>query len=233
MGMIGGTSAVEYLEEVLAQGRSSECAWACLGLGFALKHVRDDRAMSRLLFHATSHANRSTRGAAAIGLGLAQSKEAVGDLIKILKKGDDPAHRGYSALALGIIGDTKALGPLKKAIRGNEMPQVKIQAALALALMRDTSCVDDLIALLLHSTNDSTKGFLALSLSLMGDFRVVDKMHETIHESILDDITLQHCVHLASKMLSGLTAPYLDRLAVGSNFASEFPLVQYLLDFGI
>jgi HEAT repeat protein len=233
IGMIGGPSAVELLEQIISQGRSSECSWACLGLGFALRNVTNDKAMAQLMLQAMTHANRSTRGAAVVGLGLAKCQGAVADLIKALKEGDDPIYRGYCALALGMIGDPKALGPLREAVRKDDLPQVKIQAALALALMRDRSCVDDLIALLLDSTDDSTKGFVALSLGLMGEIKVVDRMNETLKEGALDDITLQHCLHLTCKLLSGLVTPYLDRLAAGSNFASEYPMVGYLLDFGI
>jgi len=86
---------------------------------------------------------------------------------------------------------------------------------------------------LIESKNDSTKGFIALSLGFMGDISIVDRLHTEIQKGHLDDLTLQHCVHLVAKLLSGRPRPYLDRLAAGSNFAGEFPMVEYLLDFGI
>ncbi|MBU0755196.1 MAG: hypothetical protein KJ645_08645, partial [Planctomycetes bacterium] len=75
MGRIGGPAAIQYLERIVSKGRSSECPWACLGLGFALQNTRDDDMTKLLIVQATSHANRSVRGAAAIGLGLAGASE--------------------------------------------------------------------------------------------------------------------------------------------------------------
>ncbi|MFH2000308.1 MAG: hypothetical protein ABIK28_11545, partial [Planctomycetota bacterium] len=62
----------------------------------------------------------------------------------------------------------------------------------------------------------------------------VEKIHTAMSSNRnFDDLTLSHFVHLSSKLLSGRLAPYLDRLASGSNFACEYPLVGYLLNFGI
>jgi predicted ATPase len=49
----------------------------------------------------------------------------------------------------------------------------------------------------------------------------------------LDDQTLMHCIRLNARLLSGWTSPYLHRMAVGSNYVNEYPLVKQLLDFDV
>lgn len=233
MGRIGGAEAVKYLVQVITKGSSSDCAWACLGLGFALRNQTDEAAVRLLIEHAFSHSNRSTRGAAVIALGLLKCKDAVGDLIRMMVKGDDPAYRGYCAMALGMIGEPPVLGPIRKAMKMDPLPQVKTQAATALALMNDTSSYQDLIELLIHSPSDSIKGFAALSLAFMGDIRIVEELSTRLGSEDMDELTRSHCIKLGARLLSGRTAPYLEPLAAGSNFASEYPLVGYLLEFGL
>lgn len=70
-------------------------------------------------------------------------------------------------------------------------------------------------------------------LGFIGDATIAENLIEDMNTLELDDITLSHCSNLTSKLFSGRTAPYLEREAAGSNFASEYPLVGYLLDFGI
>jgi HEAT repeat protein len=233
MGRIGGPEAMKYLDQIVQRGQTSECGWACLGLGFAIRSSRDRAPLAHLRKVAASHGNRSLRGAAAIGLGLAKCSDAVDDLAKMMKTGDDPWYRGYCALALGMIGDPKAISELKESLQNDPMPQVQAQAALALALLHDTSAVNDLIEILLTSNNDTTKTFVSMSLSFMGDIRVVDKIHDVLSNRELDDLTAAHFIDLTTKVLSGRPEPYLKHVAEGSNFACEYPLVAYLLEFGI
>jgi HEAT repeat protein len=233
LGMIGGPAALEYLSQVAARGSNADMAWACLGSGFALQKGSNAKTIERLIFLAGSHPNRSTRSAAAIALGLGKVQAAVEPLIRMLEGGDDPYYRSYCALALGMIKDPRALGPLRKVMKEERIPTIRTQAALALALLRDRSAVPEMMEVLLTSTNDGTKAFVALSLAFMGDLQSVEIIHNTLIEKELDDLTLSHCVHLTSKLLSGRILPYLDRLAAGSNFACEYPLVADLLDYGL
>jgi HEAT repeat protein len=233
LGRLGGHTAFQHLMQAATRGSRSDMPWACLGLGFALQHGANDQAKERLIYLADTHSNRSTRSAAVIALGLGNVQAAVEPLIRMLERGDDPYYRSYCALALGMIKDVRALGPLRKVLKEEQSPTVRTQAALALALMRDRSAIPELTEVLLTSSNDSTKSFVALSLAFMGDYRIVEDIHYTLIEKELDDLTLSHCVHLTAKLLSGRILPYLDRLAAGSNFACEYPLVAELLDYGI
>ncbi|MBU0755524.1 MAG: HEAT repeat domain-containing protein, partial [Planctomycetes bacterium] len=154
-------------------------------------------------------------------------------LADVMEKGDDPMHRGYCALAMGMIGKDSSVKPLKKLLRTETIPQVRSQAALALAQLRDTTAVSELIDFLIESDNDTTKAFVALSLAYMGDLQIVDQIHNIMQMTPLDDLTLSYCISLSTRLLSGQPKPYLSRVAAGSNFACEYPMVSYLLDFGL
>jgi HEAT repeat protein len=137
-------------------------------------------------------------------------------------------------MALGLIGDPSAAPTLEDALRSDKLPQVRTQAAMALALLANTRSAQELVDLILETNNDSTKAFVTLSLSFMADLDTLEAVHEIMRANDgLDDLTLSHLVHLIAKVLSGRAVPYLDRVASGSNFACEYPLVKYLLDFGI
>lgn len=233
MGQIGGPVAVQYLNHVARKGRSSEQPWACLGLGLALREREDDNVEGHLIGRLKTGGNRSNQGAAAVALGLMKSANAVDPLIRVMQRGDDPALRGYCALALGMIGDLKSVGPLRRTLQRDSLPQVRTKAAMALALMRNKKSVPDMVTLLLSSDNDTSKTFIALSLGYMADITVVEEMLAPISEAYRDELTRMHCMHVTSKLLSGWTKPYLERIAAGSNFACEYPMVRYLLDFGI
>jgi HEAT repeat protein len=233
MGRIGGGAAIQMLEEEVSSGPPSICGWACIGLGFALEQAPDPPSVKHLIHHLNNHSNRSVRGAAAIALGLAKCKAAVPDLIKKMKEGDDPFFRGYCAMALGMIQDPAALEPLRRAFLEDDLPQVRSQAVLALALQNDFQSTGDLVDMLINSDNDAIKAFVSMSLGFMGDVRVVEAIQREINKSALDDLTLLHCIRLSCKLLSGRVTPYLDRVAAGSNFAAEFPMVGTLLEMGI
>lgn len=233
MGQIGGGVAIQYLDHVVLKGQSADRAWACLGLGLALRDHKGKQGEEHLLSQLKESGNRSIRGAAAIALGLVKSHSATEELIKMLRRGDDPGLRGYCALALGMIGDPVAATPLQRALGGDELPQVKTRAALALALMRNKRSAPDLKNLLLNTTSDVTKSFVSLSLSYMGEPSIVQDLLAPMEEAARDDLTRMYCVQLTTKLLSRWTKPYLERLAAGSNFACEYPVVAYLLEFGI
>jgi len=233
LGLIGGPLAIKHLDYVIMNGRSSECGWACLGMGLAMRKTNQKNVVNRLLVKAKNHANRSVRGAAVIGLGLIGEKRTVPALTKILQKGDDPLIRCYAATALGIINDKDSLPHLRKALKEDASPNVVCKTAIALAIMKDTESIDYMVERLLSSNNDMVQTFITLGLSFMGDMKAYDLISEAIQEKKLEEITKLHCIHLLSKLVSGMKVPYLDPIAVGSNFACEYPLVSTLLQSGI
>lgn len=234
MGQVGGPLASKHLERALVNGKSSDAPWVCLGLGFSLRETPDPKKAGRLVHALKYHGNRSARGAAAIALGLIGYTEAQGTLTQLLEKGSDATFRGYCALAVGMIGDPASIPVLRKALfRSRQHDHVKTQAAMALALLKDVQSAPDLLEELFESKNDVTKAFIALALSYLGDTEVINKALEKVKKKTNDDLTLLHCIHLTSKLLSGETAPFLTPLAEGSNFASEYSVMRRILEFGI
>lgn len=235
MGSIGGAEAVKRLTRTARMGQYSSCPWACLGLGLALRESVDPAACAVLIKQLQYNGNRSFRGAAAVALGLAKSKEAVDLLIRMLKEGDDPFFRGYCGLSLGMISDPRALDPLKRALEEDSSPQVKIQSAMALAHMNERGSVPVLYDLLFNTGNFSTQAFLAQTLGFMGDIRIVDLVLAKLkkEKDTLDEQTLSCCMLLVARLLSGRTLPYLEPLAAHSNFANDYPMMRTLLALGI
>ncbi|MHC4946587.1 MAG: HEAT repeat domain-containing protein [Planctomycetota bacterium] len=233
MGLIGGPEAMKKLRLVSTKGKSSEQAWACLGLGFALRDLHDAEVVCHLIKQATTRGNRSICGAAVIALGIGRCREAVPHLVKMLKSGDDPLLRGYCAQALGMIDDEEALPHLRKSLEKDRLPVVVSQVVLAMGLMNDRDSVPVLAELMISSPSATVKSMISWSLMYMGDTRTVDIILEALDNEGLDVHTSVVSICLLSRLLSSQTKRYMDRLAAFSNFACEFPIVGELLNSSI
>lgn len=233
IGLIGGEEALKRLFHVAMHGKSSEQAWACLGLGFALRDHYDGEVVRHLIHQATTRGNRSIRGAATIALGIGRCKEAVPQLVLILKKGDDPLLRGYSAQALGMIDDPEVLPHLRESLRSDRLPVVISQVVLALGLLNDRESVPELADLMIHSSSMVVKSMISWSLMYMGDPRTIDIVLDSLNHDDLDVHTSTVSICLLSRLLSSQTKRFMDRIAAFSNFACEFPIVEELLNSSI
>jgi HEAT repeat protein len=233
MGLIGGRQAVKHLNRIVQRGKSSERAWACLGLGFALRKQEDPGAEDQLIRWTTGSGNRSTRSAACVALGLCKSAKAVPELIRILEKGDHPFLRGYAALALGMINDPRALEPLRTAMKKDRLPQVLSQTVLALGLMHDLESAPDLMECMVETPNIVIKGMISRALQYMGEASVVQELLDRLVNVRYDVRTTKECICLLSRMLSGQTSPYLDRLSANTNFVCEYPVINHMLQYGL
>jgi len=229
LGRIGGSLAIEHLDHELLTSKSSDCGWACLGMGLALRETYQKNMVDRLLNKAENDAKRTVRSAALIGLGLVGDKKTVPPIILILQKGGDATVRCYAAMALGMIKDERALPCLRKSLFEETSPNVISQSALALALMQDTQSIELLMDLLLSSNNIRVKTFVSLGLSIMGDEEAYDLVSKALKNKDLEENTKIYCIELLSKLVSGKNIPYLDPFIAGSNFACEFPMVNDLL----
>lgn len=233
IGQIGGPDAIEKLRLVLKRGTSADLPWACLGLGLALSKSIDKEIPEDLITKLRECRNRSTKGAAAIALGLAGCKEAVNDLLGLLKDGDEPYLRGYCAMALGMIGEKRALPLLRKAVMEINLPQVNTQAAMALGLMQDRDSVPRLKELLLASRSEASKAMAARSLALLAGYETAASLLDFIKTTPSDDVTYRYTMDLISRLIMEQKIPFCDRVASYSNYTCEFPIVTFLLDFGV
>ena len=233
MGQIGGPDAIEKLRLVVKRGTSADLPWACIGLGLALSKSIDKEIPEDLITTLKKSRNRSTQGAAAIALGLARCNEAVNDLLALLKDGDEPYLRGYCAMALGMIGEKRALPLLRKAVQEVNLPQVNTQAAMALGLMQDHDSISRLKELLLESRSEASKAMAARSLALVGNHETASSLLDFINTTPSDDVTYRYTMDLISRLIMEQKIPYCDRVASFSNYTCEFPIVTFLLDFGV
>jgi len=236
MGEIGGATAVEYLKSVAARGRSSELPWAALGLGLALASAPEEKVPTVLLKKFDSCRNRSTRGALAIALGLARCTDALSRLTDSLKNDDDPYLRGYCALAMGLIGDPSAVMSLRGALTEQNLHPLNTHAALGLALLEDRYSSTKLLDRLICETSETTKAMASRSLVHMGNNLVASMISRRILDFVStktsDEITYMYLLDLVSSFAARRSEFCLDRLASGSNYFCEHPVMVYLVNFG-
>lgn len=96
---------------------------------------RFDEPIPRLI-ELLQHSDSTIRSGAALSLGDEKAKEAVLDLIRVMKNDLNADVRKYSAKALGKIGSRKALSPLKKVSKNDEDKDVRELAAEAITRMK-------------------------------------------------------------------------------------------------
>jgi len=234
IGQIGGAEAIKKLKMVLKRGVTSDHPWAALGLGIALSKEQIKEIPEILVKRFRKSRNHSTRSAAAIGLGLAGGREFVEELIECVKDGGDPYFRGYCAIALGMIGDQSAVPPLREALLEENLPPVRDQAAMALCLLNDRASVPKLIAILTKTNNnEGSKAIAARCLIHLGDLNTAKQLLDFINTKSSDENSYKYCIDLISKITTNQKTLLLDKVAVCSNYNCEFPIVSYLLGFGI
>ncbi len=233
MGQIGGPAAIKNLKLAMKRGTSPDLPWICLGLGLALHAAPNETVPKELFTILKKNRNRSTQGAAAVALGLAGRKEAIPLLLATMENNDTAYLRGYCALALGMIGDISSIPALREALKEENQPEVNNQAALALCLLYDCASADDMVELLLTTNCEATKAMASRCLTFLGDGKVAERLLEFLNTTRSDEMTYMYCMELLSKLVMGRKIPYLARLAIGSNYGSEFSVVADLLEFGI
>jgi len=233
MGLVGGETALEHLKRIATKGLCSERPWACMGMGFALRKIKDEQAENCLMSIAKASGNMSTRNATAVALGLCKCKRALPYLIKLLQKGDDPNLRGYAAIALGLINDPSALEHLRKSLREDHHTVVLGQTVLALGLMHDLESAPELMDCMIETPNIVVKGMISRCLQFMGKMQVAEKILERFTTEKYDYRTTKECICLLSRLLSSQTTPYMDKMAADSNWVMEYPVVSHMLEYGL
>ncbi|HYL97821.1 MAG TPA: HEAT repeat domain-containing protein [Blastocatellia bacterium] len=128
MGSTGSKDAVEPLMAILRDDQSTVRSEAAVALG------KLGQPALKPLTAALSDAAPLTRKLAAQALGDVQSKEAVPQLIQLVRS-DVSGARGEAIEALGKIGDPQAVDAIIAAMQGASS-SVKLQAIQALALLR-------------------------------------------------------------------------------------------------
>ncbi len=162
-------TAKDMLRKALDDARSPEQVGAySIGLGIAGdlegKKILEDKLKN------TSEAN--ARGYVAIGLGLMDDREAIGDIRTIvLESKYKPDLLKSAAIGLGLLGDKELVPELCKMLE--EAKGLSSQAAIASALgfIGDSRSVDPLVTMLKRKDGitDSARGFAAVALGIVAD----------------------------------------------------------------
>jgi len=236
MGEIGGATAIEYLKSVATRGRAPDLPWAALGLGFALATAPEAKVPALLLKKFDSCRNRSTRGALALALGLARCTDALETLTESMHDDDDPFLRGYCALAMGMIGDPSVVMSLRGALIEQNIYPLNTHAALALALLDDRYSSTRLLDRLICEWSETTKAMASRSLVHMGNNLVASMTARRILDFVAtktsDEITYMYLLDLLATFATRPCEFRIDRVAGGSNYLCEHPVMVYLVNFG-
>jgi hypothetical protein len=90
-----------------------------------------------------------------------------------------------------------------------------------------------LLDLFFETNSEAIKAMISRSLVFLGDSAEAERLLEFISSEWSDEITYMYTMELMAKLTAGQKTCHFDRIAAGSNFTCEYPIVPFLLDFGI
>jgi HEAT repeat protein len=154
------------LEREHARGRHAQREFALLALALARAPEAGPLALAEL---AKAGNAPTTRGAAAVALGLLGDASADAALLAAMAEDAHPTIRGYAALALGMIGTESSSAPLRAFFATARSPEAIGWGALGLALLGRRQDGDLFVKRLSEGANDVIGWNLVHALRLHGD----------------------------------------------------------------
>jgi HEAT repeat protein len=162
----GSGVGVGVLEQEHARGEHAQREFALLALALCRAPEAGVAAAEAL---AGSGFAPTTRGAAAVALGLLGDPSADAVLLEAMAEDAHPTVRGYAALALGMIGSDSSAAPLRAFVATARSPESVGWGALGLALLGRRADADLLVKRLSEAANDVIGWNLVHALRLHGD----------------------------------------------------------------
>lgn len=173
-----------------------------------------------------------SRGAFAVGLGLAKDEPARTRLLALLSEdGLDRELRGYCALSIGMIGISgrDVVLALEKAMAERTSEELRLQCAAALGLLGVTKARDLLIAELEGTESQVLQGQIVLALARIGDDKAIPPLLKILSDPARSDST--RAIACAGLGLVGdmEMIPTLVRLAADVNYRACVDAIQEVL----
>ena len=162
----------DVLRQQLQTHNATDRPWGALAAGvYARGRGLQAAALGAALLEGyVEQKDPSTRGAFAIGLGLAGVVAASGPLTEDFRSPGEPTLRGHTALALGLLGDRGVATEMLAACGDKATePLVREQVAMGLALLRDPDVVTTLLDVLTRVQLHAVSVGVARSLGRIGD----------------------------------------------------------------
>lgn len=174
--------AVDRLVSVLRQDRDASTRhFAAISLG----RLGGEQARAALLA-AAKDASTDMRPWVALGLGLCERRQPLGDVVPLLRakldKESNPESAAAILVALGLCGGQDVVELLGKEARGNQ-PQRAGQACVALGLTRHPDALPVLREVLRSSGSPSVLQRAALGLGILGNSAAVPDLVDLMSRS--------------------------------------------------
>jgi HEAT repeat protein len=160
------TLARTVLEREYSRNRHAQREFALLALALSRAPEAHDAAVAEL---GRPGAAPTTRGAAAVALGLLADPRADEVLLRAMNEDAHPTIRGYAALALGMIGSETSGEPLRAFVATARSPESIGWGALGLSLLGRRQDTALLVRRLADGATDVIGWNLVHALRLNGD----------------------------------------------------------------
>jgi HEAT repeat protein len=171
LGRIGGERAATHLAAGIGGPDAGERGFFLLGLGL----TGSVEAEGVLLAQFEKIKSAQERGACAIALALAGSKEALPKLRARVGEGT-PGFLSHGLMAVGLLDDAAALPLVEKQLDETSDADVRREATLAYALLRRGGAADHLVARLVSAKSTLERGTLAHAIGLVGQQSAADAL---------------------------------------------------------
>jgi HEAT repeat protein len=227
------------IRSVMEKGQGQTPAFAAVALGLVGRAVAaeggtpEEDVCAPLRERFAKGGDPQTRGAFALGSGLAQDRLAADTLrATLLDNGADKSVRGWCGLALGLIGDRSSVEAVRKTLKTETDRGLRVQMATAAGLLADATVIDDLTAVLKSPDSSNYElGSAALALGQIGDERAVAALLEiaTDTQKRFADVTRGLAVVALGQIGDRRDLPVLSRIAIDVNYRAHVPAILELL----
>lgn len=126
--------------------------------------------------------NHSSRGFAALALGLLGDQQSSIALRRSFENESDPTQKSACAIGMGLLKDTSAVSQLKGALMASNNAELRGYCCIALGLIGDTKSVGLLKQTLESALVPEVKAAAAIALASMGDQTAIPVLEKALKE---------------------------------------------------
>src|SRR5262245_28333530 len=227
------------LRRVMDKGQGQTPAFAAVALGLVGRAIvgeggtPEEDVCAPLRERFAEGGDPQTRGAFALGSGLAQDRLAADTLrATLLDGGADKRVRGWCALALGLIDDRPSVEAVRKTLKSEADRELRVQVATAAGLLGDATVIDDLAAVIKSPDSSNYElGSAALALGQIGDERAVAALLDIATDTgkRYADVPRGLAVVALGQIGDRRDVPVLSRIATDVNYRAHVPSITELL----
>ncbi|MHC5019049.1 MAG: HEAT repeat domain-containing protein [Planctomycetota bacterium] len=152
---------------------------ARLGKKAGGKHAQAARARLEKLLKGRNH---SSRGYAALALGLLGDQQSSIALRRSFENESDPSQKSACAVGLGLLKDTSAVSQLQGALMASNNAELRGYCCIALGLIGDSKAVGLLKQTLESALVPEVKAAAAIALASMGDQTAIPVLEKSLKE---------------------------------------------------